>query len=421
MAILFFYQIKCTFFSLYCMSETKKKQKKSPKTKTKKEPKPKVPKVAKPKVPKEPKPKVAKEPKTKTKKEPKPKVPKEPKTKKAKEPKEKKAVTKRGPRKPIIILSSSPPFEKVMRSEEPKPLSQMTTLSDPPFEKVEPKPLSQMTTLSEKIQLSPLSQSLALSSAEPFLKVDNGLAPPFLKVNNGLAPPFLKVDNDLKITPENTITMPKRYNEEFIDIMEQLSAIMTKQGEPFRARAYQKAQEAIMTYPGDITSPEDLKGRPNIGATIMEKLKEYVETGTLRILEREKTNPVNILGEIYGVGPKKAKELVDKGITSIAQLRENQQMLNDVQKVGLQYYEDVLKRIPRQEIDEYRDIIYAAAKPLLTSEGALEIVGSYRRGAQNSGDIDIIITSPSEKPFIQIIDELMKQGTSLRYISALAH
>jgi len=370
------------------MSETKKKQQKIKEPKTKKVKEPKEPKTKKVKEPKEPKTKKVKEPK-------------EPKTKKVKEPKEKKAVTKRGPRKPIIILSSST-SEKI----EKKNPSQMTTLSDPPFGKVEPKSLSQMTTLSEKIQLSPLNQSLALSSAEPFPKVDNGLAPPFLKVDKGL-----------KITPENNITMPKRYNEEFIGIMDQLSAIMTKQGEPFRARAYQKAQEAIMTYPGDITSPEDLKGRPNIGPTIMEKLKEYVETGTLRILEREKTNPVNILGEIYGVGPKKAKELVDQGITTIEKLRENQHLLNDVQKVGLQYYEDVLKRIPRAEIDEYKKIVEKVVQKSATANVAFEIVGSYRRGLQSSGDIDMIITSESEQTFKNLIDNLIKEKIIVAVLS----
>ena len=43
----------------------------------------------------------------------------------------------------------------------------------------------------------------------------------------------------------------KRYNEKFIDILDQLSNIMLKQGEPFKSRAYQKAQETIMAYPND--------------------------------------------------------------------------------------------------------------------------------------------------------------------------
>ena len=114
-----------------------------------------------------------------------------------------------------------------------------------------------------------------------------------------------KVDNRMEQGTEST-----RLNEKLIDLMDTLSNIMLKQGEPFRARAYQKAQETIMQYPGDITSPEQLKGKPGIGETIMEKLKEYVNTGTLKVIEREKTNPVNILGEVYGIGPKKAKELV---------------------------------------------------------------------------------------------------------------
>jgi len=242
-----------------------------------------------------------------------------------------------------------------------------------------------------------------------------------------LAPPFPKVDEekDLKKSPQNII-MSQRYNEKFIDIMDQLAAIQTKQGEPFRARAYQKAQETIMTFQGDIHKPEDLKGMPNIGPTIMEKLKEFVETGTLRIIEREKTNPVNILADVYGVGPKKAKELVDKGITSIEQLRQNQDLLNDVQKVGLKYYEDVLKRIPRAEIDEYKQLLDPLLKKMEQKIESLdppfqkvdlEIVGSYRRGAENSGDIDIIITASNEKPFIQMIDELIKQKIIVAVLS----
>jgi len=221
--------------------------------------------------------------------------------------------------------------------------------------------------------------------------------------------------------PEKTSVLPSgRLNEQFIDLMEKLSGIMMKQGEPFRARAYQKAQETIMSYPGDITSPEQLKGKPGIGDTIMEKLNEYVKTGTLRILEREKANPVNILGEIYGVGPKKAKELVDQGITTIDQLRAQQDsVLNDTQKVGLKYYEDILKRIPREEIDQYdkifRDVFSKVAGP--GSEARFEIVGSYRRGAKSSGDIDMIITSKTGDVFKRFVDELIKQKIILEVLS----
>jgi NAD-dependent DNA ligase/predicted flap endonuclease-1-like 5' DNA nuclease len=208
-----------------------------------------------------------------------------------------------------------------------------------------------------------------------------------------------------------------RLNEKFIELMEQLADIMLKQGEPFRARAYQKAQETIMAFPADILSPEQLKGKPGIGATIMEKLEEYVNTGTLKVLEREKNNPVNILAEVYGIGPKKAKELVDSGITSIEQLRANQNLLNDIQKVGLQYYEDILARIPRAEVEQYESIVAAEFNKVATQKSQFEIVGSYRRGAQSSGDIDMIITSDNSKVFVNLIDALIKKDIILEVLS----
>lgn len=226
-----------------------------------------------------------------------------------------------------------------------------------------------------------------------------------------------KLETDLKISQEvKQMSKPTgRLNEKFIDLMEQLGNIMLKQGEPFRARAYQKAQETMMAYPGDIMSPNDLKGKPGIGATIMEKLNEYMETGTLKVLEREKTNPVNILAEVYGIGPKKAKELVDNGITTIAELRENQHLLNDIQKVGLHYYEDILKRIPRAEIEDYKAYFENAMPKVANAK--MEIVGSYRRGAQSSGDIDVIITSSDPRVFTKFVDNLLKEKIILHILS----
>ena len=204
-----------------------------------------------------------------------------------------------------------------------------------------------------------------------------------------------------------------RYNEQFIDLLDKLSDIMLKHGEPFRAKAYQKAQESILSYYDTIISAEQLNGLPGIGSTIMDKLKEYVETGTLRIIESEKTNPINILTDIYGVGPKKAEELVKAGIKTISDLRQRQnELLNDVQKVGLQYYNDILQRIPRHEIQEYETIftnIFTQINNSNSSNNKFEIVGSYRRGAANSGDIDIIITGSSGQIYKAFVDELIKQ------------
>jgi NAD-dependent DNA ligase len=209
-----------------------------------------------------------------------------------------------------------------------------------------------------------------------------------------------------------------RKNEEYAELMEKLSTIMQKRGDAIRSRTYKKAQETILAIQEDITKPQDLANKPNIGKTILEKLMEYDATGTLELLEREKNNPENILSDVYGIGPKKAKELVENGITSIGKLREQQdKVLNKVQKIGLKYYEDILKSIPRTEIDEYNDVFKEAFDKLKTEGARYEIVGSYRRGKVSSGDIDVIITSKNAGLFGAFIDSLIKSNIILEVLS----
>ena len=216
-------------------------------------------------------------------------------------------------------------------------------------------------------------------------------------------------------------TMPpeKRWNESFIKVLEELADIMMRQGEPFKAKAYQKAQETIMTYEGDISSVDQIKHLPGIGKTIESKLEEYVQTGTLRILERERNNPVNLLTKVYGIGPKKATELVAAGITTIEDLRARPELLNDVQRTGLKYFEAIETRIPRGEIDRYKVLLAKIFKKVTPKGSVMEIVGSYRRGAQNSGDIDIIITNEANDTSVMktFMDRLIQDKIVIEVLS----
>lgn len=225
----------------------------------------------------------------------------------------------------------------------------------------------------------------------------------------------LKSKSPIKI--EETIEMDlkpsskgKPMNKELIDIMEELADIMMRQGEPFKARAYKKASETIMGYPEDITDVKELKDKPGIGKTIMDKLEEFQKTGTLRVLERERKNPMNLFTNIYGVGPKKAKQLIEDGITSIEQLKENEGKLNDTQKIGLKYYEPLQKRIPRDEIKDFEKVFEKVFNEVAPANSKFEIVGSYRREAKNSGDIDVIITNQENdiEAFNKFLDALIK-------------
>ena len=202
----------------------------------------------------------------------------------------------------------------------------------------------------------------------------------------------------------------------FIKLLNSLVTITKNQGEHFKSVAYTKAINELHKYlkstqiSTEVLSYNDLKKLklPNIGKTILEKYEEFLKTGTLEVVEREKTNPVNIFANIYGIGPIKAKELVTKkNIVTLEQLRAQQNniqenklpLLNTKQQIGLKYYEDLLKRIPRTEIEEFKELLTQNFSETLienseTQENnSFEIVGSFRRNKSDSGDIDLIITS----------------------------
>lgn len=266
-----------------------------------------------------------------------------------------------------------------------------------------------------KIKLKACEKEMGVKKEKPFKT--KKIKEPKEKLDTTMKKKIPVKEAAVKEEQESSIS-GERLNEKFIDLMGKLVTLMGKKGEGFKARAYKKAEETIMSFTTDITSPSQLKGKPGIGDTIMKKLMEFQETGTLRLLEREKDNPENILSDVYGIGPAKAKELVAKGITTIAELRTRQEeLLNDSQKKGLKYYEDILERIPRAEIDEYSSVFKSAFDKVKQEDSRYEIVGSYRRGAKQSGDIDVIITSKNHEVFKNFIDLLVKQKIIVEVLS----
>ena len=238
------------------------------------------------------------------------------------------------------------------------------------------------------------------------------------KTTNNKKKMATKTRRQMKIAKKLKI---KSLNDDLINLLGRLQELMTTKGEHMRARAYEKAAETIILENKNITDINQLKGKRGIGATIMKKFKEYLETGTLRVLERAKTDPIITLTGIHGIGFKNAKKLVeDHGIQSVAQLRENQELLNNVQIKGLRHYEDVIQRIPRKEITQYEKIFEKVFKSLKRKRGStFKIVGSYLRGASNSGDIDLIITNSQndDAVFTEFIETLENKGILVEILS----
>lgn len=192
------------------------------------------------------------------------------------------------------------------------------------------------------------------------------------------------------------------YKQTIIDALDVLRKRDVANKEPFKARAYAKVINQLKTYDGAIISYEDVAKLDGIGEKISKKIKEILETGGLASAEKAKElyniDALDAFQNIYGVGPAKATELVSDGFTGIGELREavkkNPKLLNDKQKVGLKYYEDLLERIPREEMLEHRDILHTLLPDEMEAY-EMEIVGSFRREAETSGDIDVLIRVPA--------------------------
>jgi DNA polymerase/3'-5' exonuclease PolX len=167
----------------------------------------------------------------------------------------------------------------------------------------------------------------------------------------------------------------------------------------FKVRSYAAAIKALQALPHPVTAITDLPSPTagdGLGAKIREKIATILTTGSLPITAeaRARATALAAFQQIYGVGPKKAEQLVAAGYTTIPALRTaaaaNPDLLNRNQHTGLRYYEALLTRIPRTEMDAH------AALLLSHKPAALEgtIVGSYRRGRPDSGDIDMLLRTP---------------------------
>lgn len=98
--------------------------------------------------------------------------------------------------------------------------------------------------------------------------------------------------------------------------------------------------------------------------------------------------------KVTGIGPAAAKKLVDEGIKSIEDLRKNASKLNNHQRIGLKYFEELEKRIPRAEMLMLEELILREIRDL-DEDYTATVCGSFRRGAETSGDVDVLLTHPT--------------------------
>lgn len=150
-------------------------------------------------------------------------------------------------------------------------------------------------------------------------------------------------------------------NKYITDILEELQNIYELCGDEWRALGYKKCIGTLKQLPR-ITNIEQLKGVRGVGDSIRDKIHEILQTGKLQKLKHFKDDPkiqsMMELSKIWGVGEKTALKLMRQGFKSIKDLRERgKNVLTYQQKIGLKYYEEFMKKMPRAEIEEILRIV----------------------------------------------------------------
>ena len=203
-------------------------------------------------------------------------------------------------------------------------------------------------------------------------------------------------------------------NHEIAGIFQQMAEVLEILGSNrFRVLAFQKAGRVLRDLTTDLADihREDLARLDGIGKGMVDRISEFVETGTIadhqELMDQIPTGLVQLL-DVPGLGPKTIAVLWKQG------------GITDLQNLKAKIDSDELARLPgfgKKKLENIkRDLAFAAdagkrvrlgeALPLarwfveqlgaLPSVNQVAFAGSVRRGQETIGDLDIVVSAVSE-------------------------
>ena len=204
------------------------------------------------------------------------------------------------------------------------------------------------------------------------------------------------------------------HNAECAAVFAEIADMLEIQGaNPFRVRAYRNAARTIADYGRDvptlIANGGDLGQIPSIGPDLASKLREIAATGTCELqqtLRHALPGAIVELLDVPGLGAKRVKALHDAlHVDSLEQLRAEAKSghVRALPGFGAKTEAHLLDAIDdRLQREPQRFLLPDAAQSLMPLLERLRAVpgvgeavpaGSFRRGRETVGDLDILVTS----------------------------
>ena len=207
-------------------------------------------------------------------------------------------------------------------------------------------------------------------------------------------------------------------NFKLAEIFNEIADYLDMEGVAFKPRAYEKVAEAIVGMEEDVEALYKRGGLkalceiPGVGASIAEKIEEFIKTGKIKYhAELKKETPVELgeLRRIEGLGPKKIKHLYENlGIKNVADLKKALQAgkIRALEGFGEKSEENLLRGLQFLESSGNRYVWSDAQSTVESIKTRFEklkgvdrvaVAGSFRRHKETIGDADILVGASDSK------------------------
>ncbi len=214
-----------------------------------------------------------------------------------------------------------------------------------------------------------------------------------------------------------------RTNETVAGLLAEYADLLSIRGDDrFRIRAYENAARSVRGSQRDVAdlSVRELTDLAHVGRSIAEKIREYVDTGTIGKLEElrsEVGGGVRDLLDVPGLGPKRAARLHDElGVATVDDLRAaaREGALRELEGFGETMEAKILDALAapsaaqRVHIGVARSLASAVVEELsgLSQVRRIERAGSLRRVRETIGDVDVLVASTEPEPIMDAFCEL---------------
>ncbi len=203
------------------------------------------------------------------------------------------------------------------------------------------------------------------------------------------------------------------HNEDLAAAFDEMADLLALKAEnPFRINAYRRASQVVRSLPEElqikIAAGFDPDTLPGIGADLANKIRSYVKTGQLPGLAslRRSTPPgLREIMSVQNIGPKRVRALYEAlGVRDLKTLRTAlaKHRVREVRGFGPKMEERLAKAIDEVEGRSRRLLRSVAAQYATALEAYLralpgvtrvDAAGSFRRGRETVGDLDLLVCS----------------------------